>query len=302
MGAELVNYHPCRSLTSNLYYFFEKNGALMKNYPNASGATKLQDIKKGAYGTGYINWQEGTAPNLNKFYKPYEFALQSEETLHYCLRKCWAVWRTMVRGSKPLEAGATDWEACGCTNLAEVEVKGKIDEEFIENFNGVRHNMLILQGEQARGRFVDHKMNLAEELKRFKDTADLFMAYAKEKKIDADSQIKVTLTEFEGINTTGKNILGILDKALEGYQVLDFQIRETKALMNLFFDSWDFRVERGEPDDFDLWTVIWDNQANTWDIRVKREAVNGLPVYHTFETAGRLSSGANVEEPYWMIK
>jgi len=295
----LTKYHPCRTLTANLYYFFEKDSKEMKDFLAKSNVKKIDDIQSGKYGTGYLNWQAGEVGKKNPYHAPYAFKLDQEGTMHYCLRKCWAVWRTMVRGKTPLVANEPTWTQCACADLQEVDFAGKIDEEFIENLNGVRHNMVILQGEQARGRFVDHKMNLAEELKRFTDTAALFRAYSSSV---TDPNLTVFNKELTEITTKGKAIITTLDTALTEYAALDFQIRETRALMNLFFDSWDFRIERGEPDDFDLWTVIWDNQADVWDLRVKREAVNGLPVYHTFETSGRLNSGMNVDEPYWLIK
>lgn len=305
----LAKYHPCRTLTANLYYFFDKNSNEYKELTTKMGTQDFTAIPHGKYGTGYLNWQEGPKADKNPFHAPYAIELKEEGTMHYCLRKCWAVWRTMVRGQLPLEATNPVYESCPCDDIVDVKLKGNIDEEFIENLNGVRHNMIILQGEQARGRFVDHKMNLDEEIKRFTDTAALFRAYVVNSatpnngpNMQEDGPVKVFLEEIKKITTVGGTIIADLDNALKKYAELDFQIRETRALMNLFFDSWDFRIERGEPDDFDLWTVIWDNQADVWDLRVKKEAVNGLPVYHTFETSGRLNSGANVDEPYWLIQ
>mmetsp|Transcript_70534 Transcript_70534/g.106706 ORF Transcript_70534/g.106706 Transcript_70534/m.106706 type:complete len:90 (-) Transcript_70534:44-313(-) len=71
---------------------------------------------------------------------------------------------------------------------------------------------------------------------------------------------------------------------------MDSEIREAKSLLNLFLDGFDFRYERGEVDDFDLWNVVY--TGKNWDLRVATERVTSLPI-HTFETSGRLNSGAN---------
>jgi len=59
--------------------------------------------------------------------------------LQKCVRKCWAVWRSIVRG---LTAGSN--KMCDCDKLKDIPINIGLDEEFVEKAMAARHNMNVL--------------------------------------------------------------------------------------------------------------------------------------------------------------
>eukprot|EP00744_Colponema_vietnamica_P001951 GILI01003150.1.p1 GENE.GILI01003150.1~~GILI01003150.1.p1 ORF type:complete len:343 (+),score=61.02 GILI01003150.1:34-1062(+) len=203
------------------------------------------------------------------------------DTLKNCYPKCFALWRATQRG-------------CTCQNIKETPIKVTLDQEFVEKALATRHNLVLLQGEQTRGRFIDHMQNLREENSRFLQVFRLLNNYFGSKLQDP-TQIDLPVARFLQILYQVEEDARWIEQGLraveEKFQDLDKHARVARSVFTKFFDGFDFRMDLGDVDYKDERDVVWDNDQ--WMLRVAEENVNGLPTPHTFETAGRERSGAN---------